>query len=209
MREHQVYCLTQELLKFNTREGGKGLCRHIYPKKNMTNIEKTKEIFGEMLEKATSKHGKFDYISIKSEKMAARIFDSKICPIKNCIIIVEKNGKTEVWKIHDYKKVCCPEDLILCVKNTKNMGAAIGNAENMLEYFLLKTENPLEVQFEITGVVEIEEYEVVFYFDWKNKSGHYLLSDKETEDSDLFQIMEKMLSIKEVSNEQGYSPSEW
>lgn len=168
------------------------------------------EVFQEMVRKAAKQNSKYDYVLLTPEKMAARIYNSEACQIKNAIVIVEMNCKTEIWRNEDYHRIHCPRPIILCLKEMEAAGVCIGEQDGGTSYLLFnkkKADWPSQ-QAKVIGVVEIERYTAAFYFDWEREKSYYLITEN-GEESDLFEMMKKMLNVKEDENELGYSKKEW
>lgn len=168
-----------------------------------------KELFNEMLKKAVKRPEKYDCISINTDGMVARINGSGNSPIKNGILVMEKNSERTIWHIENFHKVQYPGIFIALVKNEKEAGVCIEKMGMEDVYLFRKQGGECScTNLAVIGVVEIEEYAVAFYFDMKETRGYYILTEEDDDESDLFKIMKKMLNIKEDVYEPGYQKRE-
>lgn len=177
----------------------------------MENDTPKKMRFEKALEKAF-KEGRYDYFGISSNKTLATLNASELSGIKNAIVFVSNAGSIQKWIVEDYQVQQCPDELHICIKNSKVMLGCVGdhNVEaSFFEYREKKESNSVNERITI-GVVEIYEGACAFYFDEMQKKKLVLYNFQNQEDSPLYNVISGMVKIQEEMNtsadekEQGY-----
>lgn len=92
----------------------------------MENDTPKKMRFEKALEKAF-KEGRYDYFGISSNKTLATLNASELSRIKNAIVFVSNAGSIQKWIVEDYQVQQCPDELHICIKNSKVMLGCVGD----------------------------------------------------------------------------------
>lgn len=136
---------------------------------------------------------------------SAVIDDSDEERIRNGIILIKNGDTRQVWKICNYAVESCPQELVMFICSPCKFVCHVGTEKENGNYIMFKKrDDDIEaLPIVVLGVVEVKGNACAFFFDLNQKSSGYICADSiDSEDSDLFLLMQKMWTLGEgVENE--------